>query len=201
LTGLVGGTSDIATVGTALIVIGVFLPLRRALQSLADRFIPERALLALLFTDVVSSTERVLALGDQSWRELLDRYRAAVRREVARFDGREVDNAGDGFFATFRAPAQAIGCAAAVRDAVGALGLQSRSGVHVGECEVRGSKVSGINVHSTARVMSEAAPDEILASSTTRELVAGSQIRFVDRGRHQLKGLPDEWQLYGVVGT
>lgn len=201
LAGVVGGSSDIATVATALIVIGAFLPLRRALQSLVDRFIPERALLALLFTDLVSSTERVLALGDERWRELLDRYRSVVRRELARFEGREVDNAGDGFFAAFRTPAQAIACASAMRETVTGLGLQSRTGVHVGECEIRGAKVSGINVYTAARIMAAAMPDEILVSSTTRDLVAGSRLRFADRGARQLKGLPDEWQLYGLVGA
>ena len=200
LAGMVGGAT-IANVTTALVVIGAFLPLRRALQSVADRFVPERALLAFLFTDLVSSTERASALGDQRWREVLDRFRAAVRRELALFEGREVDNAGEGFFATFRAPAQAVRCATAIRDAVRGLGLQTRTGIHVGECELRGSKVSGINVHTAARVMSAATPDEVLVSSTTRELVAGSQLQFADRGVHQLKGLPDEWRLYAVVGA
>lgn len=200
LAGMIGGAT-IANVATVLLVVGAFLPLRRYLQSVADRFVPERALLALLFTDLVSSTERVVTLGDERWRDLLGRYRSAVRREIDRFEGREVDNAGDGFFATFRSPAQALRAAAAIREVVRGYGLKNRTGVHAGECEVHGPNVSGINVYTTARVMAAAGPDEILTSSTLRDLVAGSPVTFVDRGLHQLKGLAEEWRLYAVVGA
>jgi len=194
----VGEGSDLAIVATGLVVVGAFVPLRNSLQSVVDRFVPARALLALLFTDLVRSTDRAIALGDEGWRDLLSGYRSAVRREFARHEGREVDNAGDGFFATFRAPAQAIRSATAIRAAARDLGLQTRTGIHVGECELHGRKVIGINVITASRVMSAAAPDEILVSSTTRDLVAGSQIEFMDRGLHELKGLPDGWRLYSV---
>ncbi|MGH2596977.1 MAG: adenylate/guanylate cyclase domain-containing protein [Actinomycetota bacterium] len=122
-----------------------------------------------------------------------------VRAELARFRGREVDTAGDGFFATFDGPARAIRCARAISDAVGGLGIQIRSGVHAGECELLDGKVGGIAVHTGARVASIAGPNEVLVSSTVKDPVAGSGLSFVDRGQHPLKGIPGEWQLYQVV--
>jgi class 3 adenylate cyclase len=158
----------------------------------------DRVLATVLFTDIVGSTERATALGDRRWRDLLEQHHTVVRRELERFRGREVDTAGDGFLATFDGPGRAIRCACAIRDAVGRLDLEVRAGVHTGECELIGEKVGGIAVHTGARVLSVARPGEVLATSTLRDLVAGSGIGFADRGEHELKGV-GSWRLYSVV--
>jgi class 3 adenylate cyclase len=160
----------------------------------------DRVLATVLFTDVVESTERVRELGDRNWRDLLEGFLDRVRDSVRRFRGREIDTAGDGMFATFDGPARAIRCAQSIRDAVAALGLTVRTGVHTGECEVSGDKVAGIAVHIGARVAASAAPGEILVSGTVKDLVAGSGLRFEDRGVRELKGMPGEWRLYAVAG-
>lgn len=161
---------------------------------------PERVLATVLFTDIVGSTERAVALGDRQWRDLLDRFYAAVRRELGRHRGRELDTAGDGMLAAFDGPARAIRCARAVGSAVRELGLEVRAGVHTGECELIGGKLGGIAVHIGARVAGLAAAGEVLVSTTVRDLVAGSGLRFEDRGMHALKGVPGEWRLYAVAG-
>jgi class 3 adenylate cyclase/pimeloyl-ACP methyl ester carboxylesterase len=160
---------------------------------------PDRVLATVLFTDIVRSTERAAELGDRRWRDLLESHYAVVRRELGRFRGREVKTAGDGFLATFDGPARAIRCACAITDSVRPLGLQIRAGLHTGECELMGDDVGGIAVHIGARVAAGAEPGEVLVSSTVKDLVAGSGIRFVDRGAHTLKGVPGEWRLFGVV--
>jgi len=160
---------------------------------------PDRVLATVLFTDIVGSTERAAALGDRRWRELLEAHHAAVRRELERFRGREVDNAGDGFLATFDGPARAIRCAQAIRDFVDTVGLSIRAGLHTGECEIHGDGIAGIAVHMGARVASLAGPGEVLVSSTVKDLVAGSGIEFEDRGVHELKGVPGDWRLYAVL--
>lgn len=162
---------------------------------------PDRALVTVMFTDIVGSTERAAAIGDHRWRELLDGYLRLARRQLERFRGKEVDVAGDGLFAIFDGPARAARCACAIRDAVTQLGLEVRAGLHTGECEVAGSKVSGIAVHAGARIAAAAAPQEVLASGTVRDLVAGSGIRFDDRGSHVLKGVPGDWHLFVVTAT
>jgi class 3 adenylate cyclase len=159
---------------------------------------PQRILATVLFADIVRSTERAAELGDQAWRDLLARHHAVVRREIARFRGEEIDTAGDGVFASFDGPARAIGCACAVRSAVRELGLEVRAGVHTGECELDGDKPRGIAVHIGARVAAQAAPGEVLVSSTVKDLVAGSGLEFDDRGVHELKGVPGEWRLYAI---
>ena len=159
---------------------------------------PDRVLATVMFTDIVGSTERAAALGDRQWRELLNNYYAAVRKELAAFRGREVNTAGDGLLATFDGPARAIRCACSVRARVRPLGLQVRAGLHAGECELIGDDVGGIAVHIGARVAATAGPDEVLVSSTVKDLVAGSGVRFADRGPHSLKGVPGEWRLYAV---
>jgi pimeloyl-ACP methyl ester carboxylesterase len=156
---------------------------------------PDRMLLTLLFTDIVGSTRRAAELGDRRWRELLDVHHAAVRGELERFRGREVDTAGDGFFATFDGPGRALHAAAAIRDALRPLELEIRAGVHTGECEVVGAAVRGVAVHVAARVAGRAAAGEILATSTVRDLVAGSGIVFADRGSAELKDV-GAWHLY-----
>jgi pimeloyl-ACP methyl ester carboxylesterase len=161
---------------------------------------PDRILATVLFTDIVDSTRHVAERGDRDWRELLTQFQAATRRELERFRGREVDTAGDGFFATFDGPARAIRCACATRLAVAPLGIQIRAGLHTGECELIGDKVGGIAVHLGARVCAAARPDEVLVSSTVKDLVAGSGLRFAERGSHLLKGVPGEWRLYAVEG-
>jgi class 3 adenylate cyclase len=162
---------------------------------------PDRVLVTVLFTDIVSSTERAAEVGDRRWRELLDGYVAVARRHLERFGGREVDVAGDGLFAIFDGPARAIRCACAIRDAVHSLGLEVRAGLHTGECQVAGSKVSGIAVHTGARIAAVARPQEVLVSGTVRDLVAGSGIRFDDRGSHTLKGVPGDWPLFTVASA
>lgn len=150
---------------------------------------PNRVLATVLFTDLVGSTERAAELGDRRWAELLELHHSAVRRELDRFRGREIDTAGDGFLATFDGPARAIRCALAVREAVARLGLELRAGLHTGECELHGEKVTGIAVHTGARIASEAGPGEVLVSATVHDLVSGSGIRFEDRGERELKGV------------
>jgi class 3 adenylate cyclase len=159
----------------------------------------DRVLATVLFTDIVRSTERAVEVGDRRWRHLLERHHELVRRQLERFRGEEVDTAGDGFLATFDGPARAIRCAQAIRDQARELGLEVRAGVHTGEVERAGRDVRGIAVHIGARVAARAGEGEILASSTVRDLVAGSGIEFTDRGRHPLKGLPGEWGLFAVV--
>jgi class 3 adenylate cyclase/pimeloyl-ACP methyl ester carboxylesterase len=161
----------------------------------------DRVLATILFTDIVGSTEHAMTLGDRRWRELLQQYYGVARRELARFRGREIDTAGDGLFAAFDGPARAIRCACRIRDEVRPLGLEVRSGLHAGECEVVGEKISGIAVHIGARVAAAASPGEVFVSSTVKDLVAGSGIGFKERGTHPLKGLPGEWPLYVVAGA
>jgi pimeloyl-ACP methyl ester carboxylesterase len=150
---------------------------------------PDRVLATVLFTDIVGSTEHAQALGDRSWRDLLERHHAVVRNELTRFRGREIDTAGDGFFAAFDGPARAIRCALAIRGAASELGLELRAGLHTGECELLGEKIAGIAVHTGARVAARAGPNEVLVSGTVRDLVSGSGIAFEDRGEHELKGI------------
>jgi pimeloyl-ACP methyl ester carboxylesterase len=160
---------------------------------------PDRFLATALFTDIVEGTRTAAELGDQRWRALVEQHHALVRRELARFRGREVDTAGDGFFAAFDGPGRAIRCAAAVRDGVRRLGVEIRAGLHTGECEEIAGKVGGIAVITAARVRERAEPGEVLVSSTVRDLVHGSGIEFEDRGSHALKGVPGEWRLYRVA--
>jgi pimeloyl-ACP methyl ester carboxylesterase len=160
---------------------------------------PDRVLATVVFTDIVGSTEKAVELGDTGWRELVSEHHARVRRELARFRGRELDTAGDGFFASFDGPARALRCAVAIRQTVDDLGLELRIGIHTGECEEVDGKFGGIAVVTGARIAGLCAPGEILASATVRDLVAGSGIRFEERGEHELRGLPDRRQIYAVV--
>jgi class 3 adenylate cyclase len=162
------------------------------------RLEPDRVLATVMFTDIVASTERAAELGDSRWRELLNNYYAVVRKELTAFRGREVNTAGDGLLATFDGPARAIRCACSARERVRPLGLQVRTGLHTGECELIGDDVGGIAVHIGARVAATAAADEVLVSSTVKDLVAGSGLQFMDRGAHNLKGVPGEWRLFVV---
>ena len=172
---------------------------RRFLEGTPDHPPSERVLATIVFTDLVGSTTRAAELGDRAWRALLERHHEAVRRSLARHRGRELDTAGDGFFASFEAPTRAIQCAREIRAATQLLDLEIRVGVHTGEFERLGDKLSGIAVSTAARACSAAHPGEILVSSTVRDLVAGSGIGFEDRGVHALKGVPEEWRLFAVT--
>jgi len=171
----------------------------RFVAKLSGRVGAERVLATILFTDIVGSTERAATLGDSAWRQLLERHHAVVRRELARFQGRELDTAGDGFFAAFDGPARAVLAASAIRDSLRALELEVRAGLHTGECEVSDGKVAGIAVSIGARIASLAEPGEILVSSTVKDLVAGSDLRFEARGEHRLKGVPEPWRLFALT--
>jgi class 3 adenylate cyclase len=160
---------------------------------------PERILATVLFTDIVDSTRTATQLGDQRWRELLERHQRAVRDALERFHGREVKSTGDGFLATFDGPARAIRCGRAILESSEPLGIRVRAGLHTGECEVMGQDIGGIAVHIAARVSALAGPGEVLVSRTVKDLVAGSGIRFSDRGTHTLKGISDTWQLHAVA--
>jgi pimeloyl-ACP methyl ester carboxylesterase len=163
-----------------------------------DEVEPDRMLATVLFTDIVESTTKAIELGDRRWREVLESHNALVRRELLRFRGREVDTTGDGFLATFDGPARAIRCACAIVEGVRDLDLSIRAGLHTGECEVADGKVAGIAVHTGARVAAQAQADEVLVSSTVKDLVAGSGVSFTERGVHNLKGIPGEWRLFAV---
>jgi class 3 adenylate cyclase len=159
----------------------------------------DRVLATVLFTDVVGSTERAAELGDARWAQLLAAHHDLVRGELQRFGGNEVDTAGDGFFAAFDGPARAVRCALSIAARVRDLGIEIRAGVHTGECELVNGKIGGIAVHIGARVAAAAGAGEVLVSSTVKDLVAGSGLRFDGRGAHHLKGVPGEWQLYGAT--
>lgn len=159
----------------------------------------DRVLKTVLFTDIVGSTERAARIGDRRWRELLDAHDSAVRRELERFGGQEVDTTGDGFFASFDGPARAIRCAHAITASANAIGLEVRAGLHSGECELRGERLAGLAVHIGARVAALAGPSEVLTTGTVRDLVTGSGIEFHDRGTHVLKGVHGEWQVLSVT--
>jgi class 3 adenylate cyclase len=159
---------------------------------------PDRALLTVLFTDIVGSTEKAAELGDARWREVLDDHRRAVRGALARHRGREVKTMGDGFLATFDGPARAIRCA---QEIVAESSLPVRAGIHTGECELLGDDIGGIAVHVGQRVASLAGPGEVLTSSTVKDLVAGSQIEFEDRGERELKGLDEARRIYAVASS
>lgn len=157
-----------------------------------------RVLTTVLFTDIVGSTQHAAKLGDRRWRELLDSHDRAVRRQLDRYRGREIDTAGDGFLATFDGPGRAIECACAIVPAVRALGIEVRAGLHIGEVELRGEEIAGLAVHIGARVAASAGPGEVVVSGAVPPLVAGSGVEFEDRGDHQLKGVPGTWRLYAV---
>jgi class 3 adenylate cyclase len=183
-------------------------PWRESFQEIAEFLTGEQAevaddrvLATVLFTDIVDSTRRAAEIGDRDWHALLDAHDAVIRAQLNRFRGREVNRTGDGFLAMFDGPQRAIRCAMAIRDAVHALGIQVRAGLHTGECEVRGDDIGGIGVHIGARVSALARPNDVLVSSTLRDLVIGSGLEFDDRGAHQLKGVPGEWRLFAVAAT
>jgi len=159
----------------------------------------DRVLATLLFTDIVGSTEKAAELGDKGWRDLVERHHRVVRAMLGRFRGKEVDTAGDGFFATFDGPARGVRCAQAISEAVRDLGIEVRAGVHTGEVETIAGKVGGIAVNVAARIASLAAPSEVLVSHTVQGLVSGSGLMFEDAGEHALKGVPNSWHLFRLI--
>ena len=160
---------------------------------------PERVLATVLFTDIVGSTDRAAEVGDSAWRELLDRHNEVVREQLERWRGQEIKTVGDGFMATFDGPARAVRCAQSIVDGVRVLGLEVRAGLHTGECELVDGDVRGIAVHIGARVTDLAGGGEVLVSSTVKDLVVGSELRFADRGPQALRGVPGEWRLFALV--
>ena len=186
--------------------VGDHKPVHHAIDAFLGDIRKERSelesvLATVLFTDIVGSTEQAAELGDQAWRDLLERHHTSVRALLERYRGREVDTTGDGFFATFDGPARAIRCASAIVDEVRGLGIEVRAGVHTGECQTIDGEVGGIAVHIGARVGAMAGTSEVWVSSTVKDLVVGSGLTFEDAGEHELKGVPDRWQLYKVVGS
>jgi class 3 adenylate cyclase len=186
--------------------VAIYLQTETLLPEL-ERFVgtldveePETVLSTVLFTDIVGSTEKLAELGDARWRDLVERHHSLVRQQLGRFRGSEVDTAGDGFFVTFDGPIRAIRCASAIIESLRELGLEVRTGLHTGECEIIGGKVAGIAVNIGARIAAQAGPGEVLVSSTVKDLVAGSGLVFGDVGERELKGIPDRWHLYRVVG-
>jgi class 3 adenylate cyclase len=159
----------------------------------------DRILATVLFTDIVSSTERASVLGDHAWRDLLDRHDRLTRREIERFGGREIKTLGDGFLAAFDGPGRAVRSARAITEEARRIGIEVRCGLHSGECEVRDSDLAGIAVHIGARIGGLAQPGEVLVSTTVKDLVIGSAIEFSDRGEHDLKGVPGSWKLFAVA--
>ena len=154
----------------------------------------------MLFTDIVRSTERAAAIGDAAWRRLLDDHHTLVRAALTEHRGREIDTSGDGFLAVFDGPARAVRCAQDIAARVRELDLEIRAGLHAGEVDLDASAVHGIAVHIGARVASLAGPSEVLVSSTVKDLTVGSGIAYEDRGEYELKGVPDRWRLFAVVG-
>jgi class 3 adenylate cyclase len=185
-----------------LFFAGDVAPLLDAIEAFVTGRLPrheiDRVLATVLFTDVVGSTDQVAGMGDRRWSELLATHDGLTRAELERFRGREINTTGDGFLATFDGPGRAVRCACAIRDAVRAIGIKVRGGLHTGEIELRGDDIGGIAVHIAQRVQAFAQPDEVLVSRTVADLVGGSGIAFADRGTHALKGVPDEWQLFAV---
>jgi class 3 adenylate cyclase len=192
-----GHSSDIMTIPLIVAAAVAFGPLQRRIRPIVDRLLPPRAILTLFFTDICDSTVRAVAMGDERWRETLTAYRATVRRGLRRFKGSEMDTAGDGFFAVFDRPGEALASAEWIRDRLHELSLDSRFGLHAGECELRGEKVSGVAVIAAARVMATAGPNEIVISRVVHESLGNPVGAFRDLGEKALKGLPGTWQLYG----
>jgi class 3 adenylate cyclase len=198
LESVTGQRSDLVAGALGVAAALSFGPMRRAVRPVVDRLLPRRAMLTLLFTDIVGSTEAIVVLGDERWQALLARFRAAVRQELSRHGGREVNTAGDAFFATFDRPAAGLRCATAIRRSVQGLGLETRTGLHLGECDMRGEEVTGLAVHTAARVMSVAGGGEILISEPMRDALTDPYLTLDERGIHELKGVPGEWPLYAV---
>lgn len=199
LIAMTGQRSDFVLLASVLPVALAFMPARAQVIKIADRFVAEHRVMTLFFIDIVGSTDRAYALGDRSWRELLERFRATARHSIKRCRGKEIDTTGDGFFVTFEAPEQAIRCGHQLIAAVRTLGLEVRVGIHIGEVEVDGRHVEGGNVHLAARVTAAAGAGEVLVSGAVRDVLAGSEIHFDERGVHRLKGVPEPVYIYSAA--
>jgi class 3 adenylate cyclase len=190
-----GGRDHVPFLSDAKIILGEIEEFPTGVRHIDE---PDRILATVLFTDIASATEMAAGLGDRRWHDLLESHHVLVRRELARFRGREISTAGDGFFATFDGPARAIRCARSISDGVLSLRLSIRAGLHTGECEIMGEDVGGIAVHIGSRIAALAAPGEVLVSSTVKDPVSGSGLSFRDHGTTFLKGVPGEWRLYSA---
>ena len=195
---LFGQQSDLVSAALGLGAGLAFAPVRRWLRPIVDRALPARSRLTLLFTDIVESTQAIVDLGDERWRDVLSLFRAMVRREISHFHGREVNTAGDAFFAVFDRPIRALQCAVAMRDGVKDLGLRVRTGLHYGEVEMRGEQVTGLAVHAAARVMGQAGEDQILISGEVAEVLGGS-VPLRELEKRELRGVPGQWRLFEVI--
>jgi class 3 adenylate cyclase len=201
-----GAIPGVRTVEVAGVDAMPWLPDSEAVVAEIEEFItgqrtaaaPMRTLLTAMFTDVVGSTDTAARLGDAGWRDTLETHDRIMRRELARHDGREIDTAGDGFLATFATPTQALRCASRLHRAMREISVRLRIGIHCGEVEMREHGIAGIAVHLAARVQAKAEPGETLISSTAREAMVGSDVTVSSRGRHQLKGVPGEWELFAA---
>lgn len=196
LSTVTGQRSELVLLASVVPVALAFMPARARALKIADRFVADDRVMTLLFLDIVGSTDRAFALGDRQWRELLERFRSAVRHCLKRYGGKEIETSGDGFFVTFDAPGRALKCARELSEAVAPLDIEIRVGLHIGQVQVDGTHVEGANVHLAARVMATAGAGEVVVSREFRDVVAGSEMEFVDRGSHQLKGVPGAVQLY-----
>jgi class 3 adenylate cyclase len=195
----IGQRVDVLIVISAFAMTALFQRMERWFLAAIDRRPPAQRPLTLLFTDIVGSTELLVELGDERWHVVLRDYRAVVRRHLKHFGGHEVDTAGDGFFATFESPMQAVLCARTIAEAMPDLGLRARIGLHRGQCSMGCEKISGLNVHAAARVMAMAGPGEVLLSDSLRAALDGTDIALEPRGAHVLKGVPGEWPLFAVA--
>ncbi len=196
-----GPAANLVPFAIGLVLAIAFAPLRSLLIDIANRFMSGRRVATVLFVDIVGSTSLAVSVGDEEWRARLQRFRIAVRRRLARYGGEEVDTAGDGVFATFSGPGRAIRCAHAINQAVRDIGLEVRCGLHIGEVDMFGDKVTGVAVHIGARILALAGPGEVLVSGALRDIVAGSNIELRDRGEHELRGVPGRSRVYAVVAT
>jgi class 3 adenylate cyclase/pimeloyl-ACP methyl ester carboxylesterase len=195
----IGGEDEQPFFGDPTEIVGAVARFAEAIRSEEAQL--DRVLATVMFTDIVDSTVKAVELGDRGWKNLVERHHSHVRGLISRYRGREIDTAGDGFFAAFDGPARAIRCASAIREAVHPLGIEVRTGLHTGECELIDGKPGGVSVVIGARIGALAAPGEVLVSQTVRDLVAGSGLTFEDAGEHELKGVPDRWHLYRAAGS
>jgi class 3 adenylate cyclase len=192
--------SDLVAAALGLGAGLAFAPVRRWLRPIVDRALPARSRLTLLFTDIVESTQAIVDLGDERWRDVLSLFRAKVRRELSHFHGREINTAGDAFFAVFDRPMRALQCALAMRDSVKDLGLRVRIGLHCGDVEMRGEQVTGLAVHAAARIMDQAGEDQIFLSGDVVEAL-GNSVPLRELGKRELRGVPGEWRLFEVIAA
>jgi len=198
---MTGGRSTLVPAATALPLAALFVWMRARVVRATARFMSGRRVRTLMFVDVVGSTALAVRIGDRAWRDLLERFRAACRRQLRHFHGEEVDTAGDGLFASLTGPEEGVRCAVAIIGMVRALDIEAKAGVHIGEVEVYGENVAGVAVHVAARLVGLARPSEVLVSSEVRDILAGSELDFSARGEHQLRGLPGMHRVFALLSS